>query len=210
MIRVLVVDDHPVVARGISRLLEQHEGITVVGIAGDGCAAASLAETEQPDISIIDVDLVETTGFAVAQTIRERSPHTKLLFLSAYLNPEFISQAISVNAHGYLSKQNHETTLIEALLAIAAGHSAFCRQAKAIVDILEGSASTETGKTRLSPREETALRLRAAGKTTKEAAQIMGVSPGTIRTIWQRAENKLDLATIPFPRHRTRMPDTPE
>jgi two-component system, NarL family, nitrate/nitrite response regulator NarL len=118
--RVLVADDHPAYRRGVVRALER-AGLEVVAQAGDGAAALALARELAPDVALLDLRMPEATGSEIATALRNEGSPTRVVVLSAYIEPEVVSAALSAGVYGYLSKDASRAAIVWAVAAAADG-----------------------------------------------------------------------------------------
>ncbi len=181
-IRIMLVDDHNVVRRGLAALLEMEGGFEVVAEAEDGETALRRAGEVQPDVVMLDLSMPRLNGLETARRLRRQLPQTQVLVLSMHEDEEFVAQALQAGAGGYVLKRSMEEELFLALRAVANGN-VFVSPAVArpIVDeyLRRAGPSTERFATVLTSREREVLQLIAEGRTTTEAAQALSISPHT-------------------------------
>lgn len=125
MIRVLVVDDHPVLRRGIKTILEKAGDIEVVGEVGDGRAALELVEALPVDVLLLDVEMPEMDGLEVAREINKNGMPVRILALSAYDDNEYILGMLKSGADGYLTKDEAPDLLVRAVRRVASGEASW-------------------------------------------------------------------------------------
>lgn len=195
-ITVLLVDDHTVVRRGIRRLLEDDPRIRVVAEASDGRQALKLAQKYRPDVAIVDVGLPMLNGIELTRQLRATSQRTKVLILSMHADPAYVRRALQAGAKGYLLKDAEDQDLIKGVFALHSGESFFSPAVSRVV--LEGyldsvAAQGDEELARLSDREREVLQLVAEGKSSKEVAQLLGVSVSTVESHRKHIMEKLDL-----------------
>lgn len=187
-VRVLLVDDHTVVRRGLRKILESTPNVEVVGEVGDGADAVSAATDLHPDVVLMDVSLPTLNGIEAARRIVSGQPATQVLMLSMHADEEYVRQSIAAGAKGYLLKDADDEDLVEAVLAIRRGET-FFSSALARAVTTEGGRSPDV----LSPREREVLILICSGLTNRETAEKLGLSVNTIETHRKHIIEKLDL-----------------
>ena len=172
-IRVLLVDDHSLVRGGFRRMLEDEPDMEVVGEAGDGNEAVEAALRLQPDVAVMDFALPGMTGAIATKKMREVAPRTRVLILSMHSEPNYVRVSLDAGAHGYLLKNALDLELVEAIQKVAAGDIVLDSSLSSVTESLEKPAT-------LTPRELEVLQLIVLGKSNKEVAALLGVSPNTV------------------------------
>jgi DNA-binding NarL/FixJ family response regulator len=196
-LRILLADDHTIVRHGLRKILEEDRVWQVVGEAGDGREAVRLALELQPDVAILDIGMPLLNGIEAARQIVRRLPDTKVLILSMHSDEAYIIQALEAGAKGYLLKDTADADLLGAVAAVTRGKSFFSPAvARVMLDDyvrrLRDRGIVDRYDT-LSEREREIFQLIAEGKTNKEIAEILGVSPSTIETHRGHIMEKLDV-----------------
>jgi DNA-binding NarL/FixJ family response regulator len=120
-IRVMVADDHPMVRSGLARLISAEPDLEVVGTAADGVAAVELATRQQPDVVVLDLSMPLLDGVSAAEEIRERSPGTRVLVLSSYVQEVVVSSAFNAGARGFLAKDVSSFEVLDGIRETFAG-----------------------------------------------------------------------------------------
>jgi DNA-binding NarL/FixJ family response regulator len=189
-VRVLIVDDHPVVADGIRLLLDQHADLEVVGVAGDAAEALTLAPATCPDLLLIDYQLPDATGAEVAARLRERQPALRVLFLSMVRNDALLREAVKAGARGYLLKTQPASELVDAVRRAAAGELLI--PAATLAGLITGSGGVTELLDRLTPREHEILRLLAEGLDNRGIAARLGIAYVTVRSHLRNLSSKLN------------------
>jgi DNA-binding NarL/FixJ family response regulator len=172
MISVLIVDDHPVVRQGLRALLEVQDDIVVVGEAGDGRAAVSLATSLSPDIVLLDLKLPGMDGVAVLQPLSAAG--LRVLVLTSATDPAAASQAVRAGAAGVVYKDIDPDALVRAIRSVHDGNVLLAPEAAS--SLVRGSAANT-----LTPREREVLAGIAEGRSNREIARLLRVSEKTVK-----------------------------
>lgn len=195
-LRVMLVDDHEIVRVGLRQVLEL-EGISVVAEAATAEAALRLLASITPDVVLLDVRLPGGSGVALCREVRSRFPKVKILFLTAFEDEEALLATMFASADGYLLKEIGSVHLVSAIRMVAAGLSVMKPDMNGSVyrrlDALS-RATTVLQTAQLSPQERRALEMVAAGKTNKEIAAAMKLSPKTVKNYLSRVYQKLQVS----------------
>ncbi len=196
-IRILVADDHGIVRKGLRFLLERQEDVEVVGEAGDGREVVRMAEELDPHIIVMDIAMPQLNGIDAAEQVLRRSPETSIIILSMYADEEYLTRALTVGVKAYLLKDSAEVDLVHAVRAVAAGKSFFSpviaqALAEDYVRQLQSRGLQDSFEL-LTPREREILQLLAEGKSNKEVATVLDVSPYTVETHRMHLMQKLNL-----------------
>lgn len=178
-IRVLIVDDHPVVRTGIRNMLEPAMGISVVGEASTGSEALQMIENLQPNVVLLDMKLPDMSGIDVIKQIYEAKSSSRVLGLSSYDDREFISQLLNYGASGYLLKEEVPEYIIEAVRGVAHGEAGWVSRKVAALLSQILLKNKEDG-TDLTARELEVLRLVVDGKTNDQIGISLGISVKTV------------------------------
>lgn len=198
-IKLLVVDDHPVVRRGMSFSLSKHEGIRVIGEAGDGREALRMARELHPDVVLMDIDMPQMNGLAVTDLLRREMPEIKVLILSMHSNSEYAMRIIQCGARGFVLKESHPEEVISAIEAVYAGEAHFSPEVARValnqVVRNNGVPSGATGS-RLTNREREVLVHIADGLSNKEIATVLEIGVRTVETHRERIMRKLDIHSV--------------
>lgn len=193
MVRVMVVDDHPIWREGVARDLAER-GLDVVATAPDGAAAVRIAPAMRPDVVLMDLQLPELSGAEATARIRAALPETRVLVLSASTEHGDVLGAVRAGASGYLIKSAGLDELVDAVTRTAAGHAVFSPGLAGLVlgeyRRLESAGPDEP---RLTPRETEVLRLVAKGLTARAIASRLVLSHRTVENHVQNSLRKLQL-----------------
>jgi two-component system, NarL family, response regulator NreC len=197
MIRILLADDHTVVRKGLRLLLESQPGFAVVADASNGHEAVAMAEEHKPDVAVMDIAMPVLNGIEAARQIQSRVPGASIVFLSMHSDEAYVLKALKVGARGYLLKDSAEHDLINAVKAVAQ-HKAYFSPAisKTLVeDYVRQLREREVEDTfeLLTSRERQILQLLAEGRTNKEIATLLDLSPHTVDTHRGNLLQKLNL-----------------
>jgi two-component system, NarL family, response regulator NreC len=195
--KILLADDHKVLRSGLRRILEEHPDLQVIGEAADGREAVDLADQLDPDIVVMDIGMPKLNGIEATRQILTRHPRVNVLILSMYSDESYLVQVLRAGARGYLLKDSAEEELIDAVRTVNSGVPFFSPKiAKLLVgdsmQRLRNEAASDTYEL-LTPREREVLQLIAEGKSNKEVAASLFVSPTTVETHRARIMDKLDL-----------------
>ncbi|EEX10498.1 DNA-binding response regulator, LuxR family [Ruegeria lacuscaerulensis ITI-1157] len=188
--RVLIVDDHPMVAEGIQSILESYDDIQVVGTLGNGQEAIEQAPDLRPDVILMDLNMPGMGGLSATEIILERLPQTRILILSMHDSPEYISTALSHGAKGYILKDVPTDEIKQAIDAVMRGERYLCTGASGSLEP-KGDSTREA----LTGREQTILLELAQGKSNKEVAQTLDISVRTVETHRKNIKRKLGISS---------------
>jgi two-component system NarL family response regulator len=188
--RVMIVDDHPMVAEGIQSILESYEDLEVVATLSNGRAAIDQAEALLPDVVLMDLNMPEIGGLTATEILLERLPDLRIVILTMHDNPEYISSALSHGAVGYLLKDVPTDEIKEAIDAVMAGETYLCTGA-------QGSIAPKRlgAREALTEREQTILLQLASGKSNKEVARTLDISVRTVETHRKNIKRKLGISS---------------
>jgi DNA-binding NarL/FixJ family response regulator len=173
-IKVLVVDDHPVVRVGISTIIDTQQDMTVVAETGSGEEAITLFQEHVPDLTVMDLRLKKMNGAASIRKIREEFPDAKIVVLTTYRGDEDIHQALAAGASGYLIKGMPRQVLLDALRRVHQGERFLPPPVTKILAARKPASE-------LSTRERQVLSLLAVGKCNKEISTDLGIAEVTVK-----------------------------
>jgi len=185
-IRVLVVDDHPMVRDGVAMLLERQPDMVAVGEAEDGAQAVAMFRQLAPDVTLMDLQMPGMGGLEAVAAIRAEAPDARILVLTTYPGDVQITRALRAGAAGYLLKSCIRKELTDAIRAVAGGRRAISADAA-------HELALHTADDRLSERELEVLRLVAEGYANKQIAQRFDLSGDTIKAHLKSIFAKLDV-----------------
>ncbi len=199
-IRVVIADDHAVVRQGIRGVLEEIEGLEVVGEAADGDQALAMTEANHPDLVVLDVTMPGKTGLEVARALRDAGSGVRVLLLSMHDEPEYVLEAVRAGADGYVLKDVTPAELRTAIIAIHEGREYFSARVTHQLGVgLREEIEREQRRSRidsLTPREVEVLVLVAQGQTNRGIAEQLGISPRTVETHRERVMAKLRIRSV--------------
>ena len=194
MIRILIADDHRILAETFKILIEQQPDMQVVGLALDGRDAVRQVEALQPDIVVMDLAMPELNGAEATRALATRQPGCRVVVLSAYTDAERVRRALKAGAHGYLSKSSGADDLIAAIRAVHAGQRFL---GPSVADVVISDDGAVDPVERLSVREREILQLLAEGHTGAVIAQRLSLSQKTVETYRARVVEKLGIRDLP-------------
>ena len=196
-IRLLLVDDHPVVRKGISSCLARHEHLDIVGEAADGLEAVAKAKQLLPDIVLLDIDMPHMSGLAVTEVLRKDLPQVKVLILSMHQRAEYVVQILQSGARGYVLKEASPEDLVKAIEMVNAGEAFFSPEIArlALNQFVQGNGHGPALE-ELTNREREVLVLVAEGLSNKEIADKLDVGVRTVETHRERIMRKLAVHSV--------------
>lgn len=196
-IRILLADDHGIVRAGLRLQLEQQSDFEVAGEASDGREAVRLAEELSPDVVVMDVAMPNLNGIQAAAQIIRKKPDIGVIILSMYSDETYVTRSLAAGAKGYLLKDNAEVDIHRAVRAVSRGKRFF---SPAIADTLVEDymrqlrqRGLQDSYDLLTEREKEILQLLAEGRSNKDVASTLNLSPNTVETHRTRIMQKLDL-----------------
>lgn len=189
-VRVLIVDDHPMITDGIQAILETYDGITVVGALNKGQDAVDQVVELAPDVILLDLNMPDLSGLNATEMILEKRPETRILILSMHNSPEYISTALSHGARGYVLKDVPTEEIKTAIETVMAGGQYLCTGAKTSL-----APRIADGHETLTGREQTILLELAQGQTNKDVAASLNISVRTVETHRNNIKRKLGISS---------------
>lgn len=195
-IRFLVVDDHEIVRKGLCAMLDEQQDFEVVGQAGSGNAAVTLAMQLQPDIILLDIFLGNTNGLDIAQQLQRACPNTRIVIVTGFMDEGYLFRAMRIGVHGFLQKALPIDELLAALRSIYRGERVVGEQ-RAITQLLSEFARVtkeqERSRSGLNDLEIELVRLAAEGCSNKEIAARQFWSEVTVKRKMQDIYRKLQV-----------------
>ncbi|MBB6097187.1 DNA-binding NarL/FixJ family response regulator [Deinobacterium chartae] len=198
-IRILLVDDHPVVRKGTRDLLEMHPDFEVIGEASDGLEAVELSGRLQPNVILMDVSMPGLNGIEATKRIKAQQPGVAVLVLTSYDDDAYVFALLEAGAAGYLLKNAREDELTHAVRAVAGGesvlHPSVARKVLGRFAAAPNPQPSAQSEELLSPRELEVLRIAATGSTNKEIARDLEISPRTVQVHLANIFSKLGVGS---------------
>ena len=197
IIRVLLVDDSPIIRLGLRSALEDYADLAIVGEAGTAAAGVAAVAQLRPDVVLLDLHLPDKPGLQACRELLKIRPQAQVLILTSSSNERNVQDAMTAGAQGYLLKENDGAALAEAVRAVAAGHSvldpSLAGQVLNLVRHRPGLSALEKLRL-LSPQERRVVALLADGKTNKEIGDQLGLTEKTIKNYLATIFGKLNIA----------------
>jgi len=192
-IRVVIVDDHPLVLDGLVSRLERSQQVEVIGRASNGEEAIDVVGKLMPDVVLMDINMPIMNGVEAAEIFKEKFPTVKLLVLSMHDDREYVMNMARAGAKGYVLKS---ASADEMLMAVKAVHMGGIYYSPSVAEILMSTEQQSSDDT-LSSREQVVLKLLAQGMSNKEMARELDISIRTVETHRRNIKLKLEISTTP-------------
>ena len=195
-IRILIVDDHPVVREGIGSMLKKEPDFKMVGEASNGLEAVEKARELSPDVVLMDLRMPEMDGVEAISRIKAEKPEVKFIILTTYSDDEYIFKGIAAGARAYLLKDAPRDELFKAIRMVSRGESLIqpVVASRVLDKLAELSRKTPAADT-LSDREIEVLRLMAGGQSNKDIADHLSITQSTVKTHITSIFQKLNVTT---------------
>ena len=194
-VRILIVDDHDIVRRGLAMLMSRREDFNVVGEAGTAADAVLRAKELSPDVVVMDIRLPDGTGIEACRDIRAFNPNIKVLMLTSYSDEEAVMGSIMAGASGYLLKEIRSQAILDAVSRVSQGQSLLdpAVTAKVLERVRRGNPEDEQWN-QLTEHEKQILALITEGKTNKEISQNVHLSDKTVKNYVSNILSKLEVS----------------
>ena len=194
-VRILIVDDHAVLRAGLKMLIDAEDDLEAVGEAANARDAVFQARSLKPDVILMDVVMPDQSGLDVLPTLLHERPETKVLVLSMQDDPQYVRQAFSAGASGYILKEAADTEVVAAIREVANGNSYVHPTVGARLIAAENAEARRADEDPLSDREREVLRLLALGHTNQEISAQLFISVRTAETHRAHIMQKLRLTS---------------
>lgn len=188
--RVLIVDDHPMVAEGIEAIFETYDDVAVVGTLSSGQEALDSVGALSPDVVLLDLNMPGMSGLTATEMILEQRPDTKILILTMHDSAEYINTALSHGASGYVLKDVPTEEIKTAIDSVMQGKQYLCTGAEASL-----KPKISDGREPLTSREQTILLELAQGKSNRDVAEELNISVHTVETHRKNIKRKLGISS---------------
>ena len=195
-IRILIADDHGVVAEGLKHLIEAQPDMQVVAVAPDGREAVRLAREAAPDVVLMDLSMPELNGADATRAILEREARCRVIVLSMYADRAYVRRALKAGASGYVVKRSAAKEVVDAIRAVYAGQRYLSPKVADVVIDDYAAEDKQDPLARLSAREREVLQLLAEGRTGAEIAARLALSQKTVETYRARLVEKLGIRDV--------------
>jgi DNA-binding NarL/FixJ family response regulator len=199
-IRVLIVDDHPVVLEGLHTMLSGDRNIEILGEAGDGAEAVKMVEDKEPNVVLMDIRMPNMDGVQATRRIKQQSPATAVIVLTMYDTDVYVVDAVRAGASGYLLKDSPRELVLDTIRAVNSGASLIKTSllTEAISSLVQSQkghhaevVSPEASVEHLTAREREVLKLAALGYSNKEIAKELNITQDTVKKHMQSILGKL-------------------
>ena len=190
-IKILLIDNHPLVLDGLKALLETYSHIDVIGTAGLARTGLEIALRDRPDVVLMDINMPHVNGIDAIELFKEKLPGIRILMLSMHDSREYISRSILRGAWGYILKDVATDEIVAAIESVAGGKTYF---STGVSDVLM-ERNPDGDVTPLTSREKEVLRLLAAGRSNRDIGESLGISAATVETHRKHLKKKLGIAS---------------
>lgn len=201
-IKIIIADDHAILLDGLKAMLQTDDQLQIIGEAEDGEKVVSLAESLNPDVVILDINMPKLNGVEAARQIRAKNKKVKILMLTMYENESFITDAVSAGVNGYIFKMCDMEEFLKAVHSLAEGKDYFHEKVSRVVFsdyvkyMQKNLYDLDTGKITLTKREREILKLIIAGYTSHEISEKLYISYFTVTEHRKNIMKKLEVKNI--------------
>jgi len=196
-IRIILADDHAIVRHGLSRSFQQEEDVEVIAQAKDGRSTVQLTRELSPTVVVMDIGMPDLNGIEATRQITRESPQVKVIALSMHSSRKYVTEMFKAGASGYLLKNCDFEELADAVRIVAGGKTYISPSiSDVVIQHVHGSEEGDSAFSVLTRREREVLQLLAEGKTTKQAALRLYISPKTVEVHRLNLMNKLNMDSI--------------
>ena len=193
--KVLIVDDHEIVRKGLVMLISRQEDLVVAGEAGAAAEAVQKARELSPDVVVLDIRMPDGSGVEACRDIRAENPDVKVLMLTSYSDEEAVMGSIMAGASGYLLKEIRSEEIVDAIKRVGAGQSLLDPMVTAsVLDRVRNGNDADDGWNQLTSQEQRILESIAEGKTNREIAQEIHLSDKTVKNYVSNILGKLEVS----------------
>ncbi len=190
---LVLADDHVMFRKGVKKIVTGVDDFEVIGEANDGLELLGLLKETSPHLIILDISMPNLRGLEATREIKQTYPHIKILLLTMHKKKEFIQQAMTAGADGYLLKEDADTELLKAVRTIREGNKFISSLLSSeLADLVMGKSQAGD----LSPRERQVVKLVAEGKSSREIADLLYISVFTVRRHRESIMKKLNLKNV--------------
>lgn len=195
--KILIADDHALFRAGLRALLSDIAGVQIVAEASNGAEAVQMAAATQPDLVFLDIAMPVLGGMDATEQVKAARPRTRVIVLSMHLNEDYIRRALNAGADGYMVKDSAPSELKVAVQAVMSGSNYLSPAAASLLiqHALPGMREADPLQA-LSPRQREVLRMVAEGKSTKEIARLLELSPKTVDIHRAQIMQRLDIHDV--------------
>lgn len=197
MIKILLVDDHPMLRQGVAQLIEMEEGLRVIAQAGDGREAVRKCDELNPDLVLLDLNMKGMSGIETLKILKEKEPATKVVIFSVSDNQADVTAALRAGADGYLLKDSEPEDLLPAIKQAALGEQVFSPELAGVMAraLRKEDEASANAMAELTPRETSIVGLIAQGKSNKVIARELSIAEATVKVHVKHLLKKLSLGS---------------
>jgi len=197
LIKILLVDDHPMLRQGVAQLIEMEEGLRVIAQAGDGREAVRKCDELNPDLVLLDLNMKGMSGIETLKILKEKEPATKVVIFSVSDNQADVTAALRAGADGYLLKDSEPEDLLPAIKQAALGEQVFSPELAGVMAraLRKEDEASANAMAELTPRETSIVGLIAQGKSNKVIARELSIAEATVKVHVKHLLKKLSLGS---------------